>query len=179
MTEVPLPADHAWTARPGFKVVVADRGAARFDVPEDWVADADGEGDLRLHDRPPPDDECRVELTLLPFRLAPGAEPPLEALLDAVTAPEALDVMDRTTPATVRRDGLAVVWRETRHRDPGTGRAALSRILLARGAGLHAVLTMDLWSEDAGRFEPAWQELLHSLQLGARYDLTGRDPERN
>ena len=32
-----LPQNHGWTARPGNKIVVADRGALRFEIPQNWV----------------------------------------------------------------------------------------------------------------------------------------------
>src|SRR5690348_7553315 len=32
-----LPKDLKWNVRPGYKTFVAERGAVRFDIPQDWV----------------------------------------------------------------------------------------------------------------------------------------------
>ena len=42
---------HGWSARPGCNVLVADRGAVRFDYPEGWVVVPDERGSLKLHDK--------------------------------------------------------------------------------------------------------------------------------
>jgi hypothetical protein len=59
------------------------------------------------------------------------------------------------------------------------GRDAISRTVLARGGGLHAVFTVALWADREEDFEPAWTELRRSLEVGKSYDLSGRDPRRN
>ena len=55
--------DHGWRCKPGYTIFVADRGAVRFDVPESWVVQADAEG-VKIHDKPPPDDNARIQLTI-------------------------------------------------------------------------------------------------------------------
>ena len=61
---------HGWHARPGCKIFVADRGVVRFDFPEDWVVIPEETGTIKFHDRPPPDDDCTLALSVL--RLPPG-----------------------------------------------------------------------------------------------------------
>lgn len=176
---VPLPPDHGWTARPGFKVVVANRGAARFDVPRDWVLAPNEGSDLCLHDRPPPDDACRLEFSLLPIPRLPGGGPALDELLDRSTRGDDIEELSRSEVTFERRDGLELVWNEIRFRDADTQRLALNRNCLAAGPGVHAVLTMSLWADDAAQFDAAWHEVLRSLELGRPVDLSGRDPRRN
>lgn len=176
---VRLPADHGWQTRPGWRIVVADRGAVRFDVPGGWTAGPGEDGSLRLHDRPPPDDNCRLELSVLRLPIPPGQGPPLADLLAGVTRGDGLDVRRRSAPVLVRRGALEAVWNETRHHEADEDRDALWRCCIARGRGVHALLTMSLWADDADGFAPVWQGVLASLELGARYDLSGRDPQRN
>ncbi len=177
--EQPLPADHGWSARPGFKVVIANRGAARFDVPREWVVEPSDGSDLCLYDRPPPDDSCRLEFSLLHAPPAIGAHLTLRDMLDQGTDDHDLDVLSRAAPTTERRDGLELVWNEARYRDAATSTFALARTCLARKSGVHVVLTMSLWADDAARFDPAWREALRSLELDRPVDLSGRDPRRN
>ncbi|MGH8907797.1 MAG: hypothetical protein ACRD0K_15075 [Egibacteraceae bacterium] len=175
-----LPKNHAWSARPGFKVVVANRGAARFDIPREWVGGPAEGSDLCLHDRTPPDDDCRLEFSLLPVPPIPDPGPALDTLLDQATRDNGDDeVVSRSTSPIERRDGLELVWTEVCYRDADTQRLALSRTCLARGRGVHAVLTMALWADDTARFDPAWHELLRSLDLGRHLDISGRDSRRN
>ncbi len=55
--------NHGWRCKPGYTIFVADRGAVRFDVPETWVVEADAEG-VKIHDKPPPDDNARIQLSI-------------------------------------------------------------------------------------------------------------------
>src|SRR5690242_13149408 len=59
-----LPEDHGWEVKPGYNIFVADRGAVRFDFPEDWVI-VPVERSIRLHDRQPPDDNCTLEVSVM------------------------------------------------------------------------------------------------------------------
>lgn len=183
---VSLPADHAWTARPGRRIVVVDRGAVRFDVGEGWTVEPGEGGSIRLHDRPPPGDDCRIEVSVLRLAVAVAVAdhdlPPLAALLDGVSQGIDLDLIARSPPVQTRRPGLDCAWTELRHREttePDTTREALWRCCIARHNGTHAVLSMSTWADDVARFAPVWDELLETLEVGAHYDVSGRDPRRN
>lgn len=160
-------------------MVVADHGAALFEVPQEWVAVPDEGGHLCLHDRPPPDDACRLEFSLLPVPGIISAGPPLGELLDQATGGDDVDEVSRSAPVAERRNGLELVWNEICHPDAATGALALTRTCLARGGGIHAVLSMTLWAGDLVTFDPVWHEVLRSLVLGRPVDLSGRDPRRN
>jgi hypothetical protein len=56
--------DHRWKAKPGCEILVADRGAVRFDIPEDRTLEK-GDDSVRFHDREPPDDDCLLQMTLM------------------------------------------------------------------------------------------------------------------
>ncbi len=176
---MPLPADHAWSATPGFQVGVAGRGRARFEVPTGWVR-APGTGShLALADREPPEDSSRLEFSLLPFELPPGEGPPLDEMLAGVTASDDVEVLASTDPVVERHDGVELAWSEQRHLDAATGDEAISRRCLVRDRGLHALFTMVLWAADVERHAQVWEVLRRSVRLGREYDLSGRDPRRN
>lgn len=98
MTLLPIPADHGWRARPGFSIIVADRGAARFDVPVGWHVQRGDDCDLHLCDAPPPADECSLKLTMLRVPLPAQNLPALGDLLQAVAGPGELDVVSCGEP---------------------------------------------------------------------------------
>src|SRR5437016_4776104 len=46
-----------WKARAGYRILVIEQGAVRFDFPSDWSAGLDSKY-VRLIDHEPPDDRC-------------------------------------------------------------------------------------------------------------------------
>jgi hypothetical protein len=156
---------HGWRARPGFKVFVADRGALRFDYPEDWICEPDSES-IKFYDRPPPDDDCILQVSLL--RLSPDVDwrgLPLTTLLrDAVGRPGD-DSRLAGEIVHITRPDLEYAWCETWRLDPRERRDACCRTCLARGRHDLPLITLDFWPEDGARLEPVWDELLRSLQL--------------
>lgn len=167
-----LAKDHIWQTKPGYQIVVLDRGAARFDVPRGWVL-APGEGAIEIRDRPYPDDDCLLQATVLPA--PPGAEPgtvPLEAFLVSALDAGAEEVLDRGLVQSASRPGLELVWRETRFVEQRERREARSRTCLAAGAGVYVLLTLSFWPEDAARCETVWDEVLRTLRLGEYVEAT-------
>lgn len=172
--------DHGWRCKPGYTIFVADRGAVRFDFPETWVV-VPGDDGIVLHDTQPPDDNCRLQLSV--FRLAPGLDwgtLPLASMLDQSLAggDDDDDVLSRSPIAHVLRPGLEIVWTEIRRTDPEEHREARSRHLLGCGADVSTLITLDYWPEDALQFEPVWDELLRSLRLGEYVADPRRGPKR-
>jgi len=160
--------NHGWRSKPGYQILVLDRGAVRFDFPRDWFFEP-GPYPVTLHDREPPNDECRLQLSL--FRTPPGIDwsplPLPQLLADAMKDDEPdPEVISRGEIVHVERRDLELVWRETRRTDPNEKREARSRSCLARGADLHVLITLDFWPADAKRLEPVWDEVLRSLRLG-------------
>jgi hypothetical protein len=164
-----LPKGHGWKAKPGYKIFVADRGALRFDIPQDWAFEP-GESSFRFYDREPPDDDCRLEVTVM--KLNPEIDwsglPLAEFLEDVTTKESKLDIVSRGEIVHVKRPDLELVWRETRHTEGG--REARSRICLAYGSNVAPLITLDFWADDAARVTPAWDEVLRSLWLGDYID---------
>jgi hypothetical protein len=161
-----MPKGLKWPARPGYKTFVADQGAVRFDIPQDWVVEP-GDNSIKFQDQPSPDDTCVLEMSV--FHLQPGpdwSKLPLVELLTNVTKESNFEVLSRREPVYQRRDDLEIVWLETRYVDPEEHREARSRTCMARRGLIQPLFTFAFWPEDARRVLPAWNEMLRSLRLG-------------
>lgn len=172
-----MPEGHAWRTTPGYKIVVADRGAARFDVPDDWLLVPDDTSHLCLADAVPPDDDVRLQFTVLPLPAVRAVAVPSAAELLREFAPTFTGL--RGSVASSRRDGIELAWMECDDVDVNNGRAILSRTCLAVGPGRVALFTLACWTDRAQDFLEPWDVLRASLELGRSYDLSGRDPRRN
>lgn len=161
-----LPAHHGWRSKPGHKIFVANRGAVRFDIPEAWTIEPGENGSVKFHDRPPPDDDCRLELSVFMFpNGVDWTELPMDQLV-ATTAKGTRERLSQTETRRERRDDLEIAWYETTFIDSGEQREARSRICVARCPTVVILLTLDFWPEDAPRLDPIWAEVLRSLELG-------------
>jgi hypothetical protein len=157
--------DHAWEVPPGLVVAVIDRGAVRFNVPRGWIPVPDTDA-LKFHDAHPPDDSCTLGASYLklPPRIDWSALP-LSGLL-CTAARGAPGRRQQGPAAVVERSDLELAWAEYSFEDANEHREARTRIAVARGADLQALITLDYWPEDAERLEPVWSEVLRSLELG-------------
>jgi hypothetical protein len=163
-----LKENHSWKAPAGFKIVVLDRGAVSFNIPEKWFV-AKMEPTFEMHNAAPPDDDARLSVTF--FRTQPGIDwsgLPADALLQQSLQ----GVADRETVGTsgitrVPRTDIEVVWAEQRFIDPvEKPREAFTRVTLARGFDIHAIISFDYWVNQAAQFRPVWNEMVRSLQIG-------------
>ncbi len=170
-----LTESHGWKSKPGHKIFVADRGAVRFDLPQDWVC-IPGEDSIRFCDREPPDDNCTLQVSYI--RLPPiqgdWSELPLERLLRQVVDEDEREIVSKGEVIGVKRPDLELAWIELAFLDTNERREARSRICLARGSNIQPLITMEFWLEDAQRVGPVWDEVLRSLQLGVYI----KDPTR-
>ena len=166
-TVLKLRVGHTWRCKPGYKIFVLGEGALRFDVPRDWVVQPN-ERSVRLYDRQPPDDDCRLEVSLLRHSQTDWTGLPLEQLILGVVAEKPGDTVPDTLPEIRRqnRPGVELVWIEKAFIDPELGNPARSRIAIVRGINAHAVVTLDFWEADAGRIIPVWEEVMNSMNLG-------------
>jgi len=157
--------DHRWEAKPGYKIFVADRGAMRLDVPQDWLFEPQ-KASFRFTDGKPPDDNCCLEVSF--NRLPPGdySDFPLNKLLRDVVDNDDRDVTKRGIIHEMNRVALRLVWTELRFIDEIEKRDAFSRIAIGLGAGIQSLITFDYWVEDADRFLPVWETALETLKLG-------------
>ena len=166
---------HTWNAPKGYKIVVMERGAASFNIPEAWLVVK--MNPLEIHDGAPPDDNARLMVTL--WHLPPGVDwsglPLKPMLLDSVNHGKH-KLLSTSKPIEIARGGAEIVWLEQLFIDPVEEREAYSRIAVARGFDVQLLITFDFWKDDAARCTPVWDEVIHSLQLGREIENPLKGP---
>ena len=190
-----LPQNHGWTARPGNKIVVADRGALRFEIPQSWVV-APSTKSLKLLDGEPPNDDMSLEVSV--FYAGQGMNVdwsglPLSTLIKNVTADEQRGISqprrgkkrkaDKTktgAPMALKIGDLEMAWVQTEFIDKIEKRPAYSRQAITRHAkqSIHGLLTLSFWPEDTERATEVWNEVLGSLKMGEHYEHPFFGPDR-
>lgn len=158
--------DHQWKATPGYNVFVADRGAVRFDFPQDWVV-IPGEDSIRFYDKQPPDDDCLLQVSVT--RINPQIDLtglPMGELLEVATSGDERQILSYGEMVQVRRPDLELAWREGTFIDPNEQRLAHTRACMARAGGILPLITFEFWADDLERLDPVWNEVLRSLRLG-------------
>lgn len=160
-----LKKNHGWRCRPGYRILVLDRGAVRFDVPAGWVLKMDPVS-VKLFDGEPPDDDCRLEVSFNRLPPADWSGFPLEQALRGSIAGDPRGLTETGAAVTINRHDLRLVWFETAFDDPAEHRPARSRFLLAIGNNVQCLITLDFWEADAARLTPVWDELVRTLRLG-------------
>jgi hypothetical protein len=160
-----LQKSHSWKAKPGYRIFIADKGAVRFDFPDNWVVIPDDDS-IKFHDADPPDDNCRLAVSYI--RLAPidWSGLPLSQLVQTVVEGDERGITHQSEMHETKRPDLELAWTEISFIDPVEKRDARSRICLGRGSNIQPLITMDFWAEDTEKFAPVWNEVLRSLQLG-------------
>src|SRR3954453_5606817 len=136
---IKLSGSHRWKASPGHNILVLDAGAVRLEYPTTWKV-IPKSNRLQIHDRQPPDDEGRFQITV--FRLPrlkdrKWDEIPLDEMLhNAITGDprrrrdrkEQREPRKMIHPVTgIRRPDLEYAWAETSAPDPANGRTIFSR----------------------------------------------------
>ena len=158
---------HTWKCKPGYKIFVLDQGVLRFDVPDDWFLEVGGTS-VRFYDRQPPNDNCRLEVSLLPHAQINWSQLPLDRLIRQSVAAGSGDRIRNHEIQRQSRPGIDLVWVEEGFIDPNESKPARSRIAIVRGANAHALLTLDFWEADAGRVVPVWDEAMRSIDMGLK-----------
>ena len=157
-----LPENPGWTAKPGNKVVVADRGALRFEIPNDWIVEP-GKNSIKLIDGEPPNDDMSLEVSVI-YVGARGhrvdwSGMPLSQVIKDVTSERAMgkpsgrkgkkrkrDEYKAGAPMTIKLGELEMAWVQTEFIDKVEKRPAFSRMLVTRHAekSIHALFTPEL-----------------------------------
>jgi hypothetical protein len=167
-----LPKNHGWKSKPGYKLLIANRGEVRFDFPEGWVVNF-GDDSVRINDREPPDDECVLQISV--HYLPPGIDwsgLPVRTLLEGLGDDDDKErrTLGRGDVIVIKRPDVEIAWYEQRILDVKENREAISRTALARAKNIQPLITFDFWPEDLNRLDPVWNEVLRSLQVGNRID---------
>lgn len=163
-TSLKLKKNHTWTAKPGHSVLVLDRGAVRFNIPSKWVVEPDADS-MKIYDRKPPDDDCRLEVSYL--RLAPidWSALPVTQLVEAATDEDERPIHTRGPVQSVRRGSMDLAWREMQFVDPVEQREAFSRLCIARKGVIQALVTFEYWASDGSRGRSVWNTVLDTIEL--------------
>jgi hypothetical protein len=164
-----LGAGHTWKAAPGYKVFVADRGAVRFNFPQGWVV-VPASDCIELYDKQPPEDDCRLAVSYLRLPPLDWSGLPLAELITTAAEGDRRKLLSRSDIVSVPRPDLELAWTEVRFMDSQENREACSRLAIARGANLQALITFDFWVDEASGLEPVWSEVLRSVELGRYVD---------
>ena len=161
--------NHGWKAKPGHRIFVADQGAVRFDFPQDWILDFSGKkGDsVKIYDGKPPNDDCRLEVSV--WYLAPldWSGLPLSKLVREVVEGDERDIIKKGSMQEEVRGDLEIAWTEFLFIDhPNQHRKSYSRVCMARRGTIQPLITMDFWPEDELRVGQVWDTVLETLELG-------------
>jgi len=169
--------DHTWKAPPGYNILVLDRGAVRLNYPHAWIV-RPTEDCMEVVDKEEPDDNCRLAVSYI--RLPPGVDwskLPLRELVEAAIKDDQRGkLLGRGKMTYIPRGDVEVAWIEIQFIDQAEDREAHSRLAIARGQNIQALITFDFWAEDAAHLEPVWDEALRSIRLGREvFDPTKGD----
>jgi hypothetical protein len=171
---------NTWKARPGYRILIMDCGAVRFDFPNDWLARVDSEY-VRIIDREPPNDRCGLMVSSRQLSLR-MADFPIRQLLQEVTNSHSVErpIVYRESVICHFRPPLEAAWRQMRFVDPFRRREACTRVCLARGGRTLATVVFDFWPEDEKRLHEPWTTFLDTLAVGDYLEdpITGRRRER-
>ncbi len=159
--------NHGWKCKPGYRIFVADRGSVRFDFPTDWIVKPGKDGSIKFHDHEPPDDNCRLSMSVLYLR--DGLD------WTGLTMAKLLkQSTDRPSSLLDKRGGIVEVkhprhdlaWREADYLDPESKRPAKARTAFARWSNIQVVLTFEYYADMSPQFGKVWDEILRTLRLG-------------
>src|SRR3954453_1801947 len=181
-TTIPMPAGHGWKCKPGNNLFIAERGAAAFEIPSDWIIRHDGKQTVSIHDLAPPKDSCRIALTI--FHLPPvkggwGALK-LDDMYRQISTMESpkkkRKKQSKPSPPleihSEHRPDLELVWADKGNwPDPENGKPIHCRQLLARARLVQVLITFDAYKDVEEKFEPAWKDLLRTLRVAVPRDL--------
>src|SRR5436190_1893518 len=124
-TELPLKKDHVWTATTGFRIAALDRGAIRFEFPQDWICVPD-EDSVKFYDREPPADNCRLAASRQ--RLPDAADRVgLGTLVTGAAQGDSRGLRQTTEVVDLRRGSMELAWVEFQFTDPELKHEARSR----------------------------------------------------
>ena len=167
--------DHGWTARPGCRIFVADRGAVRFQFPDSWVVSPDPDS-VKIRDKPYPDDDCVLAVSYLRLPRMDWSSLPLSSLVEVATQGDERPIHYWGNVVEASRGGLDIAWREMRFTDPEGQQDARSRLALARQGGIQALITFEFWESDSERRERVWDLVLETLELDGYIEDPTRGP---
>lgn len=166
MQTVDLLPQHGWSARPGHRILVLDRGAVRLEYPDIWVV-RPAEDSVRIYDKAPPDDDCVLAVSYLRLGLhVDWSRLPVSQLVTAALESDPRPFHNRDALLEESRIDTEFAWGQCAFRDAAQReREALARLCIARCPPIQALLTFDFWLSDLARCDEVWNGVLASLRL--------------
>jgi hypothetical protein len=166
---------HFWRCKSGYRILVLDRGAVRFDIPGGWVLNS-LKAQFRCSTPSRRKDDCRIEVSF--SRLPPHDYTgfPIAKALQDVYKDDFRRLTPTIDPVNIVRHDLRAAWAEYSFVDPVEIRDAFTCALIGIGNNVQCLITCDFWASDAARIRPVWNELVRTLQLGVHVadPTTGR-----
>ncbi|MBW4642108.1 MAG: hypothetical protein KME23_03675 [Goleter apudmare HA4340-LM2] len=167
-----LKPDHHWESSSGYKIFVANRGAVRFNVPQNWVFEPQDKS-FKFLDNKPPNDDCCLEVSFNQLPPNDWSQFPLKRTLRKIMEDDSRNVIERGEIITVKRQTARIVWTQIKFIDTqAEPREAFSRTCIGLGSNVQCLITFDYWADQAEQLIPIWDEVMRSLTLG----LYIRDP---
>ena len=163
--DLELRANHAWTSAPGCRIFVADKGAIRFDFPQDWVVIPDSDS-IKFYDKQPPDDDCVLAVSYMQLPPIDWEGLSLASLVEVANNGDERPIYDFGPIKEFRKGAMAIAWREMSFVDPTANRETRSRLCIARERRIQALITFEFWADDAESSGHVWDTVLETLQLG-------------
>ena len=161
---------HGWRVRPGNSMFVADRGAAMFEYPANWVITHDDKAEwIRISDVEPPRERMRIDVSIMRFPPNLSTEATLEDMIaDLADSGVGRQIISLGGIREGRRRGFELAWVEGDFIDSDENRKAHVRFCLARRGNLYAYITSDFYPEVAKPATKAWKGMLATLRVGER-----------
>jgi hypothetical protein len=175
-SEQKLAANHGWRAAPGHRICVLDRGDLQFEFPQGWHLTPE-EGAIKVTDKPPPNDDCVLRVSVLRFGPLTAGHPSLLMLLQGAFV-EAGHLLDASDVQRVDREDIEILWGEYREIDSKENREAVWRIAMSHSISptrnLYGFLTFGFWPEDTQKATAFWVHALKTMIM----DRPVADPAR-
>jgi hypothetical protein len=172
-----LRGDHSWRAKEGNSILVLDRGAVRLEVPRRWTVVRGEQGSIRATDKPAPDDECSLEITVYHLPHLVEELPTVADLLARATPPEDdlhHEHVERKPIVETRRGDISLATLETRFRENGRDAASYTQIAMA--GEIACLITYAFWDDDRAQAVRVWQDVQDTLVLGWYVEDPTRGP---
>jgi len=153
-----------WTAKPGNNVFAADRGAVRFEYPQNWIVEPAKDGSIHFYDKQPPDDDCTLAMSVMYLNdEIDWSGLPLNLMIRDMARRDKRPVLELGDVVEIRRERLYAAWTEVKFMDPKESREAFSRMCLAKWSNVQTLITFDYWLADAEKMIPVWDNVMESL----------------
>ena len=190
--EFDLPENHGWTAKPGNRVFVANKGAMRFEIPNTWILDMPKNSRAFLfYDRAPAEAaDMRLDARVLYLAamhpdvdwasVQPWNAPPITEWLKKNMTSDTRNPTRIGAPLTINLNGMTVAWAELDFIDSVEKRLAHTRVCYAMNTSvaLLSIIALDYWDDVSDTATKVWNDVIGTLKMGEYVESPFRGPDR-